>query len=100
MAEKLGGIGWLFSKFGFLFLLLQDMKSSSIYRGWKRMFGLHWCQILAFGSTKKNPSRWLKVTIMGCQVFCRKMAGWVGHFGVVPPSLWCQSAKTEHNEVQ
>ena len=36
MAEKLGGISWLFSKFGFRFLLPQNMKSSSIYRGWKR----------------------------------------------------------------
>ena len=50
-------------------------------------FGLHLFQILALGSTRKNPNYWFKVSIIGCQSCCRGGVSWVRHFRAVPPPL-------------
>jgi hypothetical protein len=44
-------------------------------------------QILALGSTRKNPNSWFKVSIIGCQICCRGGVSWVRHFRAVPPPL-------------
>jgi hypothetical protein len=36
------------------------------------MFGLHLCQILALGLTRKHPYCWLKMAMMNCQFCARK----------------------------
>jgi hypothetical protein len=62
-----------FSIFSPDFLPHQAMKSTRIYRGWKR--GIFSLMVLNFAmkSTPKDPNRWLKVVIMNCQSCCRRV---------------------------
>jgi hypothetical protein len=60
MVTKNSG-SWFFGDFGLDFLLPQAMKSTSIYRGWKRIVS----------ALQMDPNYWLKVAIMGCQFCCR-----------------------------
>jgi len=90
---------WFFLNFGPPILLPQSMKIKSIYRRWKRdtLFLL-----------VQNCSPWVnpKASQPSAQsskdelsVLYRKLAGWVGQFGAVPPALLPQSARTAYTNV-
>jgi hypothetical protein len=53
---------------------------------------------LTFDSASKDPKRWLKVTIMNCQIYQLK-AGWVGQIGVVSRAIGYSQMSDQHLRV-
>ena len=70
---KLGKMAGFLADFGSDFLLIQTLKSTSIYRRWKRAVLSTLRKISAIDSVGKDPNRWFKVSILSCQI-CRKKA--------------------------
>jgi len=76
-AEKNRGRGWFFFIFGPEFPLPQAIKSTYIYRQWKRTIFLHWRKIAALDSDGKDPNCWLKVDMVHCQIVKSAVVGYL-----------------------
>jgi len=53
---------------------------------------------LTFDSASKDLNRWLKVTIMNCQIYQLK-AGWVGQIGAVSRVIGYSQMSDQHLRV-
>jgi hypothetical protein len=85
--QKQGVDGLVLADFKLIFFPTQAMKSTPIYRGWKRVFLSSHGEISALDSVGKDLNHWFKVSTMNCQIWQFK-AAWVGYFRLVPRSFW------------
>jgi len=69
------GGGWFFAIFGPDFLLPQAIKSTSIYRRWKREIFSTMEKNFSPYSDGKDPNRWLKLGMVHCQIVKSAAAG-------------------------
>jgi hypothetical protein len=93
--HKQGKMAGFLADFGPDFLLPRAIKSTSIYRRWKRAIFLQWRKISALDSDGKDPNRWLKIGMVHCQIVKSVAAGclswplWGGATSVyLPVSRW------------